>query len=65
MTDPDLPADLAELERRLADRVWAEPSAGLFVEHALAFDGLRQEGVHHSTDGAATVRMTSATHVGA
>ena len=29
MTDPDLPADLAELERRLADRPRVGPSGGL------------------------------------
>ena len=29
MTDPELPSDLADLERRLADRPRAEPSAGL------------------------------------
>jgi len=43
----------------------AEATTRLFVDDPLAFDGLREEGVHHFTEGFATRRRTSPTHVGA
>lgn len=42
-----------------------EAAAGLFIDDALAVERLRQELVHHFTDGVATWRMTLPTQVGA
>jgi hypothetical protein len=41
-----------------------EPAGGLFVDKALAFDGLREEGVRHFTEEVATPRMTKLALVG-
>lgn len=45
----------------------AEPESptSLFVDDTQTFERLREDGVHHFTEGVVTLRMTSETQVGA